>query len=356
MKDTNPDTIHKNFFLNLIAYIQEIIENPARYCLVCHEKHLGEMAKFRPCSSQICECIFKENLLFPLYKEITDNPEIVNLEMSFAIEAIVSSRYCEVFNPYPRSLLDEFPIDDISNPPYLLPQRVPYLPDMNLLKQLILSIPKLDNLFENSTTEESIINYLATFGYGNVIYQLIKDILSANRLNLFKLTKNCLINGLNENIKQFIVKNNSEKEKQFMELKRAHGSIFAYYGSSVENWYSIMRNGLKKSVGNLIYEDAVYCEGILCTNNILRQLFSLHHCNIGSYNCSESRNPAKFCIGVVEIIKSDTNLQDGDIYLVTNEKNVIIRYLLIDSFDILYYALPSASNLSLEDHYNRNII
>ncbi len=34
-----------------------------------------------------------------------------------------------------------------------------------------------------------------------------------------------------------------EKEAKFRELKRRHGSVFAFHGSSVENWHCVLRLG-----------------------------------------------------------------------------------------------------------------
>eukprot|EP00003_Mantamonas_plastica_P027962 TRINITY_DN6156_c0_g2_i4.p1 TRINITY_DN6156_c0_g2~~TRINITY_DN6156_c0_g2_i4.p1 ORF type:complete len:181 (+),score=35.85 TRINITY_DN6156_c0_g2_i4:312-854(+) len=40
-----------------------------------------------------------------------------------------------------------------------------------------------------------------------------------------------------------------EKEAVFTKLKEKHGSYFAFHGSPVENWHSIMRHGLKNASG-----------------------------------------------------------------------------------------------------------
>jgi hypothetical protein len=40
-----------------------------------------------------------------------------------------------------------------------------------------------------------------------------------------------------------------EGERYFNNLKKKHGSVFGFHGSSIENWHSILRNGIKNMSG-----------------------------------------------------------------------------------------------------------
>jgi hypothetical protein len=41
-----------------------------------------------------------------------------------------------------------------------------------------------------------------------------------------------------------VINTDSEDERAFQEAKRTHGSVFQWHGSALENYYSILRNGL----------------------------------------------------------------------------------------------------------------
>ena len=53
------------------------------------------------------------------------------------------------------------------------------------------------------------------------------------------------------------------KERAFREAKTKHGSTFAFHGSQVENWHSIMRKGLVNASGTKFQVNgAAYGKGI----------------------------------------------------------------------------------------------
>lgn len=53
-----------------------------------------------------------------------------------------------------------------------------------------------------------------------------------------------------------------------MQAKKKLGSMFCFHGSSLENWYSIMRNGLRNlSNSALMTAGAAYGAGIYASSN-----------------------------------------------------------------------------------------
>lgn len=60
-----------------------------------------------------------------------------------------------------------------------------------------------------------------------------------------------------------------EKENIFRELKEKHGSTYAFHGSSVENWHSILRKGLVNASGTrLQVNGAAYGSGIYLSPSV----------------------------------------------------------------------------------------
>jgi hypothetical protein len=68
---------------------------------------------------------------------------------------------------------------------------------------------------------------------------------------------------------QFIlISHDPRKERKFIQNKKHFGSIFCFHGSSLENWYSILRNGLRNlSNTHLMTAGAAYGQGIYASSN-----------------------------------------------------------------------------------------
>jgi poly [ADP-ribose] polymerase 6/8 len=61
-----------------------------------------------------------------------------------------------------------------------------------------------------------------------------------------------------------------DKAANFKKMRQEYGSYFAYHGSSVENWHSILRKGLvNASNTKLMTTGAAYGEGIYMGNQIV---------------------------------------------------------------------------------------
>lgn len=46
-----------------------------------------------------------------------------------------------------------------------------------------------------------------------------------------------------------MVSQSPERERQFLDLKKEHATIYAWHGSSLKNWHAIFRTGLKNMSG-----------------------------------------------------------------------------------------------------------
>lgn len=118
--------------------------------------------------------------------------------------------------------------------------------------------------------------------------------------------------------------------------KRKHGSFFCFHGSSLENWYSIMRNGLRNlSNTALMTAGAAHGAGIYASANYMTSYGYTARYN-GNQNFWKNtienlRSTSNFIIGIVEIINKKNYEKSGDrnIVVVTDEDDIIIRYLLV---------------------------
>lgn len=128
----------------------------------------------------------------------------------------------------------------------------------------------------------------------------IKNIFEQNEIITFQVRQNQLFdNKFNTNYPQYL-----------------------FHGSSLANWYSIMRNGLKVLSGtHLMTTGAAYGSGIYLSNTL----------NI-SYGYGHDRysNSGLNVIGVVQVLNDKQSYcKTNSIYVVPNENEVILRYIIV---------------------------
>ena len=105
--------------------------------------------------------------------------------------------------------------------------------------------------------------------------------------------------------------------------------IYAYHGSPLENWYSILRNGLKICSGTDMQRNgAVYGNGIYLGQDFGTSL-SYSTCHNVSNNDSKNDTPSLFAVGVVELNNSEDYKKGTFCYVATNENDVVLKYIVI---------------------------
>ena len=116
----------------------------------------------------------------------------------------------------------------------------------------------------------------------------------------------------------FTVDHPLEKQLRF---DSATDVVHAFHGSSIFNWYSIMRNGLKNYSGTaLMSAGQAYGPGIYLARNIQT---SLGYCGVSSdFNI----------MGCVQVLNSEKYIKHGGtILVVPDESDVLLKYLIVFS-------------------------
>jgi poly [ADP-ribose] polymerase 6/8 len=99
-------------------------------------------------------------------------------------------------------------------------------------------------------------------------FPLLQWIISSNRSHIVRLMDDKVIKSMRTQHQYLLLSAPPEKEERFRELKAQHGSCFAFHGSSIENWHSIMRRGLVNASGtSLQVNGAAYGAGIYLSPN-----------------------------------------------------------------------------------------
>lgn len=144
-----------------------------------------------------------------------------------------------------------------------------------------------------------------------------------------------------------------------MQAKHKHGSLFCFHGSSMENWYSILRNGLRNlSNSGLMTAGAAYGAGIYASEN-----YGTSYGYTAKYaqgqktwkNCIDNIKNS-FVIGIVEIINKQQYQKSGkNIMVVPEEDDIIIRYLLVLKNNGYPAGALVSTNVGFDKHYSAQL-
>jgi hypothetical protein len=171
--------------------------------------------------------------------------------------------------------------------------------------------------------EECVFDIELKEKLGNDLYRLIKFGIETNNTELldFKVS-NGILNEMKlqvfpEKMKIFAVNHPKEKEEYFKK-----DSIYCFHGSGLQNWYSILRNGLKNvSNTNMMTAGAALGTGIYLgkMSNI-----SLKY-SVGGYKI----------MGIC-LLKNHKKYDKIGAYVVPNEKDVLLKYIVCGVIDCAF--------------------
>jgi ubiquitin-protein ligase len=174
------------------------------------------------------------------------------------------------------------------------------------------SVNEVIKTIKDAYNDEEIIEKL-----NENTYTFIKFILESNKM-LFKLqyfanTHNCKYSNLEDIILLNVIHTELIEDKLKGKTTR-----YLYHGSPYENWYSIMRNGLKIGSKNKYFiNGSAYGEGIYLSDNFNT---SLQYCNL---------NKNQIIISIFEVIDKPEWKKTANIFVVNDENSLLLRYLLV---------------------------
>lgn len=270
----------------LTNYICNLLPNMNKYCMVCCEDIDNDKIKLKPSLCDNLECYGKISRDIEFTENIINsvNPNITNMLIKFLKLSVESNRSKFVTKPYPLVYRDDV-----------------VLSENKMNKNLLKSFMRPVSNYYNDIKLWSIINTSA----------VIKCINENPLPSFVDYTKEQYI----------VVLDNYNKLQEFDTRKKKYGSEFVFHGSPMENWHSIMNNGLINATNKKGYKlhGAAYGAGIYVSPN---SKLSLKY--------SKSSN-TEACMAVCEVIKDPLSLKKktDDIWTVQNENDVIIRFFLI---------------------------
>lgn len=298
----------KNAFVYCLKFIPEL----KSFCVVSGKKLGYKSNKFTFCEDIDAQYIIDE---LPVGEYVVNSahsyPELTKFILSSGIAAIKSNRRDKIFEPFPnkfilygknikRGELSALNNEEINK-------------DFGMIDALLADY-NVNTLFDkimNCSNDEELCDKL-----GFDLFYLVRFIIMSNKTDVKNVD---LFEGkLGMKNQQYQVVNKPEAEAKFKEICDGD-SCYLFHGSGYENWYSILRNGLKIMSGTkLMTSGAAYGTGIYLSDS-----FQFSY-NYSSRNCSDTIVAVFEVKGNKELYKKSHN-----IYVVQDDTLLLLRYLLV---------------------------
>jgi ubiquitin-protein ligase len=300
-------------------FINTEIDKLTNYCVGCYKSIDFQSDEFITCGSKECDYKYEE-LQFgnPVIEKVRDDPDLARFLIYSGIDAIKSNRKMDIFEPFPRHFLNgDINIErgEISK---LTGKNYDELKDFNKLNQVIdsLDLEKLLDIIDVSADDTELLKMI-----GIDTYTFIRFILTSIKVNM--VVDNELVK--NTSCKIYRVDHNMDKTDEFNNNKNNQESMYLFHGSNWQNWYSILRNGLKNcSKTKLMTAGAAYGNGIYLSDDI-----NLSYRYGNSNRNSSGKWKVSSVIGVFEVIDGKNYKKANTVFVVPDEQKLIQRYLII---------------------------
>ncbi|KGL88414.1 Poly [ADP-ribose] polymerase 6, partial [Charadrius vociferus] len=249
----NIPTLEYGFLVQIMKYAEQRIPTLNEYCVVCDEQHVfqnGSMLKPAVCTRELCVFSFYTlGVMSGAAEEVATGAEVVDLLVAMCRAALESPRKSIIFEPYP-SVVD--PND---------PKTLAFNPKKKNYERLQKALDSVMSIRE--MTQGSYLEIKKQMDkLDPLAHPLLQWIISSNRSHIVKLPLSRL-KFMHTSHQFLLLSSPPAKEARFRTAKKLYGSTFAFHGSHIENWHSILRNGLvNASYTKLQLHAAAYGKGI----------------------------------------------------------------------------------------------
>ncbi|KAM3834050.1 protein mono-ADP-ribosyltransferase PARP8, partial [Diretmus argenteus] len=225
----------KGFLVQIMEYAEQRIPVLNEFCVVCDEPHVfqnGPMLRPTVCERELCVFAFQTlGVMNEAANEIATGAQVVDLLVSMCRSALESPRKVVIFEPYP-SVVD--PND---------PQTLAFNPRKKDYGRVMRALDSLTSIRE--MTQAPYLEIKKQMDkHDPLAHPLLQWVISSNRSHIVKLTVTRQLKFMHTPHQFLLLSSPPAKESNFRAAKNLFGSTFAFHGSHIENWHSILRNGL----------------------------------------------------------------------------------------------------------------
>ncbi|XP_077374162.1 protein mono-ADP-ribosyltransferase PARP6-like isoform X4 [Festucalex cinctus] len=320
-------TLQHGFLVQVMRYAEQRIPTLNEYCVICDERHVfqsGPLLKPAVCTRELC--VFSFHMMGAMSgatEEVATGAEVVDLLVAMCRSALQSSRKSIIFEPYPS-------VVDPKNPKMLAftPKRKSYERLEKALDSVLLIRRMTQGSYSEIKKQMDKIDPLAI--------PLLQWILSSNRSHIVKLPANRQLSFMHTPHQFLLISSPPTKEARFQTARKLYGSTFAFHGSHIENWHSILRNGLvnasntKFQMHGAAYGKGIYLSPISSISfgysdmgkgqhwiPTKEELKKYHHKNIIQQDlpCRFLQSRNLNCVALCEVITSKDLKKHGNIWI-----------------------------------------
>ncbi|KAG7268999.1 hypothetical protein CRUP_033491, partial [Coryphaenoides rupestris] len=345
----------KGFLVQIMEYAKQRIPVLNEFCVVCDEPHVfenGPMLRPTVCERELCVFAFQTlGVMNEAADEIATGAQVVDLLVSMCRSALESPRKDVIFEPYP-SVVD--PND---------PQTLAFNPRKKDYDRVMRALDSLTSIRE--MTQAPYLEIKKQMDkHDSLAHPLLQWVISSNRSHIVKLPVPRQLKFMHTPHQFLLLSSPPAKESNFRSAKNLFGSTFAFQstklslrllsGSHIENWHSILRNGLvvasntRLQLHGAIYGNGIYLSplssisfGYSGMNKRQQKVTSKDEmaasskANIHLQSHKKGQQPQFLqsrnlkCIALCEVITSPDLHKHGDIWVVPSTDHVCTRFFFV---------------------------
>lgn len=326
----NIPSIEDGFLIQIFRYVRQRIPTLNEYCVVCDQPHIfqnGAMLKPAVCSRELCVFAFQTlGVMSDAADDIATGAEVVDLLLAMTRAASKSHRKSTIFDPFPTVVDPRNPSELAFHP------RNKNFAEVEKVIDAFLTMEEMSKI-----TSSSLKKHLDERNM--LIYPLMQWIIASNRSHIVKLPAERQLEFMHTPYQFLLMSSPPAKEAAFRAAKEKHGSTFAFHGSSIENWHSIIRQGLLNASGTkLQVNGAAYGKGIYLSPYISTSMgysrMGYGHCNVQKKVAPKGE--ARFltsinltCIAICEVILSPQLKKNSGIWVCPEPDHVCTRFFFV---------------------------
>lgn len=340
-----------NNILEIGEFFNNELQSITNYCSCCYTKMDFQSDTYITCGKEECNYRFEELLVGdPVKTMLKSDPDMFNFLVQSAFDAATCSRKFDIFEPFP-----EFFLKNKSS------QKSKDLTKKLVSWRVAGKLAKIEGTnyddFKDFDTIEKIINNLNLKKFmeevdicsddkevlkifGEPTYRLIRFIIMSFKIQLAPDTT--LFQKEIKGVNVYKLFYPADKEDTFKKSSKDYNS-YLFHGSKWQNWYSILRNGLKNcSRTKLMTTGAAYGNGIYLSDS--------SNLSIGYGTMS-----GKSVIGIFEVV-GDKSLyhKGGNVFVIDDEKRLIQRYLIIMTYGAKNQVMAEMDTIIGKHIHNEN--
>lgn len=322
-------------FIEVMEFSAKMIPQLTNYCVGCGNILDIESKLYINCGKDSCVYECEELPIGDIVCNfIKTKPSTAEYLLTTGIESATSRRRVDIFEPFPHYFMnttEHFSRGELSALSTTDPSKFNSLKDFKKLDATLSTpffktdVSKMITYISKYDTDLLLEAEITTDVYNLLRFLLMSAEFEINEVELFNPAELGDVNT--KGFKQFVFKHPPKKEIIFEKKAQTNSpsslkeTCYLFHGSGRENWYSIMRNGLKvASNSKIMVNAAAYGAGIYMSTHFET-----------SFHYTKTYGKTKCIMGVFEAAAPDPSKwkKSGSIYVVPDATNLILRYILV---------------------------